>query len=69
MNYLINPADVIDYNRDDKQLELFWLFSCVVAGKTASTQAKLLDKFMLSVPGEGRSTSSAVLARRRCWTP
>lgn len=53
MNYLIDPSDVIDFERDDKQLELFWLFSCVVAGKTAATQARLLDKFMSSVPGEG----------------
>lgn len=49
MNYLINPHDVINYNRTDDELELFWLFCCVVAGKTASTQARGLNNFMNSL--------------------
>lgn len=51
MNYLIDPSDVINYNRSDSELELFWLFSCVVAGKTATTQAKLLDRFLSATKG------------------
>lgn len=49
MNFLVNPADVINYNRTDEELELWWLFSAVVAGKTASTQARLLDNFLNSL--------------------
>lgn len=52
MNYLIDPRNVIDYNRSDSELELFWLFCCCVAGKTASTQARLLNDFMLDHEGE-----------------
>ncbi|UIS25241.1 hypothetical protein [Erythrobacter phage vB_EliS-L02] len=52
MNYLIDPEDVINYERSDAELELWWMFSCVVAGKTARTQAKLLDAMLASLPGE-----------------
>jgi len=43
---LIDPRFVTNYNRDDFDLQLFWLFCLVVAGKTAMTQAKLLDGFL-----------------------
>lgn len=46
MNFLVDPKDVINYNRTDEELELFWLFCAVVAGKTASTQAALLERFL-----------------------
>ena len=49
MNFLVNPADVINYNRTDAELELWWLFSGVVAGKTATTQARLLNEFLLDL--------------------
>lgn len=53
MNFLVNPADVINYNRTDAELELWWLFSGVVAGKTATTQARLLNEFLLDLePGD-----------------
>ncbi len=52
MEYYVNPEEVIDYERDDAGLELFWLFSCVVAGKTAKTQARLLDTFLSKLPGK-----------------
>ena len=47
MNFLVDPSNVIDYDRDDSNLELFWLFCLVVAGKTAKTQARLLNNFLL----------------------
>lgn len=46
MNFLIDPSDVIKYDRTDEELELFWLFCAVVAGKTATTQARLLASFL-----------------------
>lgn len=44
--FLIDPSDVIKFDRTDEELELFWLFCAVVAGKTATTQAKLLNGFL-----------------------
>lgn len=49
-SFLIDPSDVISYNRSPAELELFWLFCAVVAGKTAKTQARLLDRFLQSLP-------------------
>ena len=50
MNFLIDPNDVIDYNRSHADLELMWAFTLVVAGKTATTQARLLNNFLNSLP-------------------
>lgn len=49
MSFLINPSDVINYDRSDHDLELFWLFCLVVAGKTARTQARLLENFLTNI--------------------
>lgn len=43
---MIDPSDVTKFDRTDAELEEWWLFSCVVAGKTATTQARLLDGFL-----------------------
>lgn len=48
MAFTVDPSDVINFNRSDHDLELFWLFCLVVAGKTAKTQARLLDNFLQS---------------------
>lgn len=48
--YLIDPSDVINYDRTDRELELFYLFCAVVAGKTATTQAKSLARFLEGLP-------------------
>lgn len=53
--FLINPSDVIHYDRTDDELELFFLFCAVVAGKTATTQARLLNRFLLSLPSQSSS--------------
>lgn len=39
MTFLIDPTNVIKFDRTAGELELWWLFSLVVAGKTAATQA------------------------------
>lgn len=49
---MIDPSDVIKYDRTDAELEEFWLFCCVVAGKTSTTQARLLDAFLRKLPGK-----------------
>lgn len=48
---MINPSDVIQYDRTVPQLEEFWLFCTVVAGKTATTQARLLDNLLNGLEG------------------
>jgi len=52
MNYRVDPTQVINYDRTTAELELWWLFSCVVAGKTASTQSRLLSEWLTNLPGE-----------------
>ncbi len=53
MSFLIDPVDITNYNYTDEQLEVFWLFCLVVAGKTAHTQARLLDDFLGKLEGNG----------------
>jgi hypothetical protein len=43
---MIDPSDITKFDRTDEELELFWLFSTIVAGKTAATHTRLLEKFL-----------------------
>lgn len=64
MSFLVDPANVINFNRTDSELELWWLFSGVVAGKTASTQSRLLNEFLLDLePGGDIDTPFTRIAR------
>jgi len=47
---LVDPANVTNYRMSQYELEEFALFSIVVAGKTASTQARLLQDFLNDIP-------------------
>lgn len=47
MNLLVDPTIVTNFNRTDEELELYWLFCQVVAGKTARVQARSLERFLL----------------------
>jgi thermostable 8-oxoguanine DNA glycosylase len=51
---LIDPNNVIDYNRTRRQLQLFFLFCIVVAGKNAKQQAKKLEKFLEPIEKSGK---------------
>ena len=46
---MIDPAKVTNYDRTEAELEEFLLFCITVAGKTAKTQARLLDNFLTSL--------------------
>jgi hypothetical protein len=46
MNYLIDPERVTNYARTEGELQLFFLFGPVVAGKNARVQAKKLAAFL-----------------------
>ncbi len=58
---MIDPADVIKFDRTDAELEEWWLFSTLVAGKTAATQARLLEEF-LRFARRGNETPFEVVA-------
>ena len=40
---MINPDDITDYNRTDRELEEFMVFAICAAGKNANTTAKILN--------------------------
>lgn len=46
MRYLIDPENITDYSRGLFDLEAFWLFSVLVAGKNARIQAQKLAEFL-----------------------
>lgn len=51
---MIDPKDIIKYDRTNRELEIFWLFCIMVAGKNADQTAAKLDKLIRCVP-EDRS--------------
>lgn len=50
---MIDPSDVTKFDRTVPELEEWWLFSVLVAGKTAATQARLLERFLTAIPHSG----------------
>lgn len=46
MNVVIDPKQVTKYNRTQGELELFWLFCIMVAGKNSDTVSKKLATMM-----------------------
>lgn len=46
---MIDPTDVTKFDRTDIELEEYLLFCIAVAGKTAKTQAKLLEAFLVTL--------------------
>ena len=47
---MIDPNDITKFDRTDDELLEFWLFCLVVAGKTAKTQARALQRFIDGLP-------------------
>ena len=50
---MIDPDSITNYAYTKPKLEAFWLFCLVVAGKTARTQARLLEAFLDGLEGGG----------------
>ena len=42
----VNPTDITDFNRDNNQLEAFWLFCMFVAGKNSDYASRCLTKLI-----------------------
>lgn len=57
---MIDPRDVTKFDRTQYELEEYWLFCIVAAGKTAMTQARLLDAYL---------TEGAKQLMATAWTP
>ena len=45
----VDPTKITNYSYTTNELQAFWLFCLVVAGKTAKTQARLLEGFLNSL--------------------
>lgn len=59
---MIDPRDVTKFDRTQFELEEYWLFCIVAAGKTAITQARLLDEFLKVNQPHGAATPFQTLA-------
>jgi thermostable 8-oxoguanine DNA glycosylase len=43
---VIDPKNITDYNRTDNELQTFWLFCILVAGKNSDTTSRALTKII-----------------------
>ena len=43
---LIDPKDITNYNRTDIELQSFWIFCILVAGKNSDTTSRLVTKLL-----------------------
>ena len=50
---MINPHKITDYNRSEKDLQIFALFCICVAGKSSEQQARKLEIFLAGHCGQG----------------
>ncbi len=50
---MINPFEITNFERTEKELQTFMLFCVCVAGKNAQQQAAKLEKFLNILPGSG----------------
>lgn len=50
MRYLIDPHNITNYNRSKRELQTFWLFCVLVAGKNSVIQARKLNDFLSEAP-------------------
>ena len=46
METLIDPKDITNYNRTDVELQSFWIFCILVAGKNSDTTSRLVTKLL-----------------------
>ena len=53
--YSIDPHNITNFERTDEELELFWLFCILVAGKNARIQAQKLVNFLRPASSVGIS--------------
>jgi thermostable 8-oxoguanine DNA glycosylase len=42
----INPTKITDFSRSDAELQAFWIFGCVVAGKNSDYAARVISRLL-----------------------
>jgi len=47
---VVIPTEITNYNRTDYELEVFWLFCILVAGKNSDTTSRVLARFLSRLP-------------------
>lgn len=47
---IVVPTEITNYHRTDYELEVFWLFCILVAGKNSDTTSRILAKFLNQLP-------------------
>lgn len=50
MKVTVVPTQITNYNRTDAELQAFWLFCIMVAGKNADTAARVISRLLQEVP-------------------
>jgi hypothetical protein len=53
--FTVDPTEAVRYDRNDHDLENFWLFCGCVAGKTATTISTALNRFLNLIPSDSPS--------------
>ena len=66
METLIDPKDITNYNRTDNELQTFWLFCILVAGKNSDTTSRLLTRLLSSKP---KDQTPFEYIRSAAWGP
>ena len=46
---VIDPKNITNYNRTDDELQTFWLFCILVAGKNSDTTSRVLSKLLTKI--------------------
>jgi thermostable 8-oxoguanine DNA glycosylase len=52
MRYYVDPHQITNYNRSVEELQAFWLFAILAAGKKAVIQAQKLAEFLQPIENE-----------------
>ena len=59
MTTLVDPKNITIYNRTDSELQIFWLFCILVAGKNSDTTSRLLTR-LLSIVDDSQTPFEAL---------
>jgi hypothetical protein len=66
LRYLIDSHNVTDYNRSQEDLQAFWLFGILVAGKNSVVQAEKLAQFLVPAVGFDETPFNYIERLFRC---
>lgn len=55
MDAVVNPKDITHYDRTDAQLQTFWVFCILVAGKNSDTTSRLVHRLLTNLRTDGET--------------